>query len=136
MRKQESPSMSFHSHKRLSRSLLCLLLVLSALVSFFFFYDLRAIPPHSIAIEEALPENVTLPDRDNDYPPNYRNLRKWIHDLPQHNLSLPFPEGKDGRYVKFSCQVQQLGWNNLLNEVCVALSFLTLESLFRVLIIT
>ena len=103
--------MSFYSHKRLSRSLLCLLLVLSALVASSFFY--HSIPP------QAFPDNVTPLDRD--YPPNYRNFRKWIHDLPQHNLSLPFPEGKDGRYVKFSSQVQQLGWNNVLNEVCVAL---------------
>ena len=120
MRKQEPPSMSFYSPRRLSCSLLCLLLVLSALVSLSFFYDLEAIT-QSIANEEALLDNVPLLDRD--YPPNYKNLRKWIRDLPQHNLSLPFPEGKDGRYVKFSCQVQQLGWNNLLNEVCVVLSF-------------
>jgi hypothetical protein len=106
--------MSFYSHRRLSRSLLCLLLVLCAFVSLSFFYDLEAI----------IPDNVTLPDRD--YPPNYKNLRKWIHDLPQHNLSLPFPEGKDGRYVKFSSQVQQLGWNNVLNEVCVVLCLFSL----------
>jgi len=114
--------MSFYSHKRLSRSLLFLLLVLGALVSLSSFNDPEAITSHSIASEEAPPQNVTIPKPpDRDYPPNYKGLRKWIHDLPQHNLSLPFPEGKDGRYVKFSCQVQRLGWNNLLNEACVAL---------------
>jgi len=113
--------MSFYSHKRLSRSLLFLLLVLGALVSLSIFNNSEAITSPSIASEEAPPQNVTIPKPpDRDYPPNYKKLRKWIHDLPQHNLSLPFPEGKDGRYVKFSCQVQQLGWNNLLNEVCVA----------------
>jgi hypothetical protein len=95
--------MPFYSHRR--SALICLSLVLSALIPLFFFYDLDAI--------------VTLPLPDRDYPPNHKNLRKWIHDLPQHNLNLPFPEGKNGRYVKFSCQVQQLGWNNLLNEVYV-----------------
>ena len=74
----------------------------------------------TIRLSKALPDNVTP---DNDYPPDYKNLRKWIHDLPQHNLSLPFPEGKDGRYVKFSCQVQQLVWNNLLSSVCVIAFF-------------
>lgn len=109
----------FYSHRRL---LLCLFLVSSALVSLFFFYDLQAIIPQWIINDEAHhPNNVPPPDLD--YPPDYTNLRKWIHDLPQHNLSLPFPEGKDGRYVKFSCQVQQLGWNNLLNSVCVAFYF-------------
>ena len=118
IRQQQPPSMSFYSHKRLYCSLLSSLLVLSALVSLFIFYDLEAIIPKSIINGGTLSSDGAFPDRD--YPPDYKNLRKWIHDLPQHNLSLPFPEGKDGRYVKFSCQVQQLGWNNLLNSVCVA----------------
>ncbi|RDB14696.1 hypothetical protein Hypma_016298 [Hypsizygus marmoreus] len=50
-------------------------------------------------------------------PPTYENLRKWEQNLPQHNLELPFPEGKTGRYVKFSNQIVMLGWNNVLNEV-------------------
>lgn len=29
--------------------------------------------------------------------------------LPQHNLSAPYPEGGDGRYVRFSNQVWGLG---------------------------
>ncbi|GLB38601.1 hypothetical protein LshimejAT787_0504660 [Lyophyllum shimeji] len=50
-------------------------------------------------------------------PPTYEKLRKWQDNLPQHDLSLPFPEGKTGRYVKFSNQIVMLGWNNVLNEV-------------------
>ncbi|KAE9396113.1 hypothetical protein BT96DRAFT_997035 [Gymnopus androsaceus JB14] len=50
-------------------------------------------------------------------PPTYEKLRKWEDELPQHDLSLPFPEGKTGRYVKFDNQIKQLGWNNVLNEV-------------------
>ena len=109
-----SSLMSLRLRRRLSCSLLCILLVLSALVSLSFFFDLEAIT------KDALPDYLShlLPDRD--LPPNHKKLRKWIHDLPQHDLSLPFPEGKNGRYVKFSCQVQQLGWNNVLNEVYVA----------------
>ncbi|KAJ7863660.1 hypothetical protein B0H13DRAFT_1516192, partial [Mycena leptocephala] len=35
-----------------------------------------------------------------------------------HNLSLPFPEGKTGRYVKLSNQNHRTtGWNNCFNEV-------------------
>ncbi|KAJ7814266.1 hypothetical protein B0H14DRAFT_2376076, partial [Mycena olivaceomarginata] len=35
-----------------------------------------------------------------------------------HNLSLPFPEGKTGSYVKFSNQNHgTTGWNNCFNEV-------------------
>ncbi|KAK7023081.1 hypothetical protein R3P38DRAFT_3536840 [Favolaschia claudopus] len=49
-------------------------------------------------------------------PPTYETLKKWEDDLPQHNLDLPFPEGKTGRYVKFSNQMNFVGWNNCLNE--------------------
>lgn len=56
-----------------------------------------------------------------DYPPDYKAIREAERNLPQHNLDLPFPEGRYGRYVKFTCQIQQLGWNNVLNELCVQL---------------
>ncbi|KAG9103757.1 hypothetical protein FRC06_008215 [Ceratobasidium sp. 370] len=36
--------------------------------------------------------------------------------LPQHNLSAVYPEGRSGRFVRFSNQVWGLGWNNLLQE--------------------
>ncbi|EDR13635.1 uncharacterized protein LACBIDRAFT_308809 [Laccaria bicolor S238N-H82] len=54
---------------------------------------------------------------DLDQPPTYEKLWKWERDLPQHNLDLPFPEGRTGRYVLFKNQVQMLGWNNHLNEI-------------------
>ncbi|EKM79136.1 hypothetical protein AGABI1DRAFT_39997 [Agaricus bisporus var. burnettii JB137-S8] len=53
---------------------------------------------------------------DNDYPPTYQWLTDWEGALPQHNLSLSYPEGKSGRYVKFSSEIQMLGWNNCLHE--------------------
>lgn len=54
---------------------------------------------------------------DLDQPPSYKRLKKWESDLPQHNLDLPFPEGRTGRYVLFKNQIQGLGWNDELNEV-------------------
>ncbi|KDR82440.1 hypothetical protein GALMADRAFT_237765 [Galerina marginata CBS 339.88] len=52
---------------------------------------------------------------DSDRPPSYTNLREWEQNLPQHDLDLPFPEGKTGRYVLFSSsRVELLGWNNKL----------------------
>ncbi|KAK7039096.1 hypothetical protein VNI00_010269 [Paramarasmius palmivorus] len=50
-------------------------------------------------------------------PPHYDSIRGYEKNLPQHNQSLPFPEGKEGRYVKFSNQVRFMGWNNCLNEI-------------------
>ncbi|KAF8645215.1 hypothetical protein AX16_008042 [Volvariella volvacea WC 439] len=58
-------------------------------------------------------------------PPTYRRLKRWEWELPQHNLDLPYPEGRTGRYVKFTSQVKELGWNNVLNEVlmCAHLAY-------------
>lgn len=55
--------------------------------------------------------------KDNPFPPKYERLIEWERNLPQHNLDLPFPEGRTGRYVKFTNQIKMLGWNNVLNEV-------------------
>lgn len=54
---------------------------------------------------------------DLDWPPTYQRLKQWENNLPQHNLDLPFPEGRTGRYVLFKNQITGLGWNNELNEV-------------------
>ncbi|KAF7296025.1 hypothetical protein MKEN_01417500 [Mycena kentingensis (nom. inval.)] len=48
--------------------------------------------------------------------PSYNELRRKIQDLPQHNPDLPFPEGKDGRYLRFTATANWIGWNNVLNE--------------------
>ncbi|KAF6743481.1 hypothetical protein DFP72DRAFT_827845 [Ephemerocybe angulata] len=56
---------------------------------------------------------------DLDRPPRYHNLFETQKKLPQHDLSLPFPEGATGRYVKFTAQSGQrlLGWNNVFTEL-------------------
>ena len=51
------------------------------------------------------------------HPPSYEELREWDKNLPQHNPDAPFPEGRTGRYVKFSYQATKHGWNNVLNEM-------------------
>ncbi|KAJ7505077.1 hypothetical protein B0H11DRAFT_2221263 [Mycena galericulata] len=50
-------------------------------------------------------------------PPTYAAVRKLEAELPQQNLSLPFPEGSTGRYVKFSNQLRGRGWNNCFGGV-------------------
>lgn len=54
-----------------------------------------------------------------DEPPTWEWLKKWERDLPQHDLSLRPPDGATARYVKFSTQAQQLGWNNVQTELYV-----------------
>lgn len=60
-----------------------------------------------------------------EYPPTLTKLKQWERNLPQHDLDLPFPEGRTGRYVKFSNQVKRLGWNNAFNEMCVFCAYHT-----------
>ncbi|KDQ16717.1 hypothetical protein BOTBODRAFT_106532 [Botryobasidium botryosum FD-172 SS1] len=52
-------------------------------------------------------------------PPLYGELKDIESKLPQHNLSLPFPEGRDGRYVRFENQMWGTGLNNQLEEILV-----------------
>ncbi|QRV79621.1 O-FucT domain protein [Ceratobasidium sp. AG-Ba] len=47
---------------------------------------------------------------------NFDDLFVKEAQLPQHNLSAPYPEGQTGRYVRFSNQLTHLGWNNVLQE--------------------
>ncbi|KAJ4496975.1 hypothetical protein C8R41DRAFT_760591 [Lentinula lateritia] len=67
-----------------------------------------------------LPSNFQAEDKSSRLgfgPPTWARLKEWEDELPQHNLDLPFPEGRTGRYVKFSNQIKMLGWNNVFNEL-------------------
>lgn len=50
-------------------------------------------------------------------PPRYERIKQMERELPQHDPELDFPEGRDGRYLRFANAVQQLGWNNVFNEL-------------------
>ncbi|KDQ16769.1 hypothetical protein BOTBODRAFT_30673 [Botryobasidium botryosum FD-172 SS1] len=52
-------------------------------------------------------------------PPLYGELKVLESQLPQHNLSLPFPEGKNGRYIRFENQMWGVGLNNQLEEILI-----------------
>lgn len=49
--------------------------------------------------------------------PEYDEYFAWEDRLPQHNSSLEFPEGPNGRYVMFSNQAWGYGLNNQLQEI-------------------
>ena len=57
------------------------------------------------------------PSIDIGEPPTWERLKKWQADLPQHNLDLPFPEGRNGRFVIFRNQLVGTGWNNQFSEM-------------------
>ncbi|KAG6883710.1 hypothetical protein C0992_008035 [Termitomyces sp. T32_za158] len=73
--------------------------------------------PTGVYMPDNCPTITAGPRMQWDVPPTWQKLRQLERNLPQHNLDLPFPEGKDGRYVKFSNQVKRLGWNNAFNEI-------------------
>ncbi|KIO23715.1 hypothetical protein M407DRAFT_107536 [Tulasnella calospora MUT 4182] len=49
--------------------------------------------------------------------PEYDEYFAWEDRLPQHNSTLEFPEGPNGRYVMFSNQAWGYGLNNQLQEI-------------------
>ncbi|KAH7314014.1 hypothetical protein B0J17DRAFT_352196 [Rhizoctonia solani] len=46
----------------------------------------------------------------------FRSVFAKEAELPQHNPSASYPEGRNGRYLRFSNQMWGAGWNNLLQE--------------------
>ncbi|KAI5117565.1 hypothetical protein M0805_009643 [Coniferiporia weirii] len=50
-------------------------------------------------------------------PPSYNSVREFEHRLPQHNLSLPLPEGENGMYLRFPEHLWGHGLNNVLQEI-------------------
>ena len=86
---------------------------LLSLLVFYFFISFT--PTFTLVVDPPPALPPALPDLDQ--PPTYKRLREWETNLPQHNLDLPFPEGRTGRYVFFKNQIIGLGWNNELNEV-------------------
>ena len=50
-------------------------------------------------------------------PPDYHGIREYERALPQHNLSLPYPAGQDGLYLRFPDHLWGHGLNNILQEV-------------------
>ncbi|KAF9005521.1 hypothetical protein BDQ17DRAFT_1353281 [Cyathus striatus] len=96
------------------RRLFQLLLGFLGAFTFLTFLTYRRAPPPVHTEKIIVP--VSQPE-DHDVPPSYTKLREYEKGLPQHDLELPLPEGKKGRYVVFRNQIAMLGWNNCLNEV-------------------
>lgn len=49
-------------------------------------------------------------------PPLYGKYRHQELALPQHHLDLPYPEGRNGKYLWLSGHVHASGWGNALQE--------------------
>ena len=75
------------------------------------------------------------PDTNWGSPPSWDTLREWELNLPQHNLDLPFPEGKNGRFIKFSIECKHTGWNNVYTELYVCSPPHTLQTSIALIMI-
>ncbi|KAH9936916.1 hypothetical protein B0H21DRAFT_698938 [Amylocystis lapponica] len=50
-------------------------------------------------------------------PPLFESYHENEVLLPQHNPDLPFPEGRDGKYLYWPDHIFEVGWNNVMQEL-------------------
>ncbi|KAH8119774.1 hypothetical protein DFH11DRAFT_1685277 [Phellopilus nigrolimitatus] len=50
-------------------------------------------------------------------PPTFDRFYQLERDYPQHDVTLPFPEGENGRFIWISNQHFGLGWNNVFQAL-------------------
>ncbi|EGN95083.1 hypothetical protein SERLA73DRAFT_187372 [Serpula lacrymans var. lacrymans S7.3] len=81
--------------------------VIGALGLLFFFYGREA-------------GKIEIPSiRSGTVPPLYEKYHEYERHLPQHNLSLPFPEGRDAKFFWAANHVTGSGWGNAMQELIV-----------------
>ncbi|KAI0964553.1 hypothetical protein AcW1_001345 [Taiwanofungus camphoratus] len=51
------------------------------------------------------------------FPPLYGQYHEQEMLLPQHNPDLPYPEGREGKYIWFPNHVHASGWGNAMQEL-------------------
>ncbi|KIK49046.1 hypothetical protein CY34DRAFT_797425 [Suillus luteus UH-Slu-Lm8-n1] len=96
----------FSLTRRCTRLLTALILI--SLFLFFSRFNTTTVPPW--LQEQALAEKHKLP-------PLYEEYHDFERSLPQHNLSLPFPEGRDAKFFWAANHVTSSGWGNAMQEL-------------------
>ncbi|KAG1817145.1 uncharacterized protein BJ212DRAFT_1351237 [Suillus subaureus] len=104
-----SDTRSLPSRFSLTRRCTRLLTGLILVCLFLFFSSIKATGP-SRAQEQSLAEQHSLP-------PLYEEYHDYERHLPQHNLSLPFPEGRDAKFFWAANHVTSSGWGNAMQEL-------------------
>ncbi|KAI0270422.1 hypothetical protein BC834DRAFT_967221 [Gloeopeniophorella convolvens] len=87
------------------------LIALAACAGFFLFHSFSSDDPLSAYLRD-LPEPEGGPN-----PPRFAAWHEREQQLPQHNPDLPYPQGRNGRYIRFSNQIFGLGWGNAMQEM-------------------
>ncbi|KAF8554311.1 hypothetical protein OG21DRAFT_1440550 [Imleria badia] len=99
------PASTSRLPKRCARLLIILFLSCSALV---LLYSRRT--------GEDWPASEENP-ADHSLPPLYEAYHDYERHLPQHDLSLPFPEGRDAKFFWAPNHVTASGWGNVMQEL-------------------
>ena len=104
LEKRARPSSPFRPHATLPRRLrghFFALLVLAA-IAFFFHHTYFSTPP---APKDILFYLDGLPQPEGgEQPPRFYEWHDREKSLPQHDLNLPYPQGREGRYIRFANQ--------------------------------
>ncbi|KAG0696006.1 hypothetical protein DFH29DRAFT_243008 [Suillus ampliporus] len=100
-----SPPSRFSLTRRCTRLLAGLIMI-----CFFFFFSRTKANVPSWLQEQSLAEQHSLP-------PLYEEYHDYERHLPQHNLSLPFPEGRDTKFFWAANHVINSGWGNAMQEL-------------------
>jgi hypothetical protein len=106
---EKRPSSPFRPRAILPRRLRCHFfgLLFLAIVAFFFHHN-HSSSPTSAADDpdNLLPFLRGLPKPEGgSKPPRFYEWHDREKRLPQHDVSLPYPQGREGRYIRFTNQV-------------------------------
>ena len=80
------------------------LVVILIALSLFYFHSIDtstgSVPDDLLPFLQGLP-----PSEGGSQPPRFYEWHEREKRLPQHDLELPYPQGREGRYIRFSNQV-------------------------------
>ncbi|KAH8985176.1 hypothetical protein EDB92DRAFT_2091842 [Lactarius akahatsu] len=89
--------------------------LLLAAITLFYLHSIkissRSVPNDLLPLWQDIP-----PPEGGPNPPRFYKWHEREKQLPQHDPDLPYPQGREGRYIRFSNQIFGLGWGNAMQE--------------------
>ncbi|KAL0955215.1 hypothetical protein HGRIS_004118 [Hohenbuehelia grisea] len=83
----------------------------------FFFFCSNRLETETIHESQAVLLPINSTDADGSLPPMYERFHEYERNLPQHNESLPAPEGKNARFLWVANHAHASGWGNIMQEM-------------------
>lgn len=87
---------------RRARGSFCIVILVVLALLYFHVFDLSTgtVPDDLLPFLQDLP-----PSEGGSHPPRFYEWHEREKRLPQHDPDLPFPQGREGRYIRFSNQI-------------------------------